>query len=273
MIRIVFGDPRKGKTCYMTYKAYGYAYDHARNYAMQTEIAKMQASGFTSIKTVPTHCISSNYDMIFNKLGCSTVKSRRINPYRLGFKNEYVDTHFNFPYEVIVIQEMQKYLNSRRSSMFPDWQSRWYEQHGHNRLDIWGDTQRPQLIDVNVRALAEFIEIVKLDILRYDVFGQPAALRWTLRHIEDNFALERYFESGKRDKRYYTEFTEVADFNVFGCYDSFSCKPKFFDGHMDSDFDYAEAKPTVQSYNGYIEWLEAHDDELPQGFYQKIKAA
>jgi hypothetical protein len=56
------------------------------------------------------------------------------------------------------------------SKAFPDWQSRWYEQHGHNNLDIWLDTQRPMLIDVNIRELSQFVEIVKLD-KAFDRFG------------------------------------------------------------------------------------------------------
>ena len=74
-----------------------------------------------------------------------------------------VETHLNYPYEVIGIQEAQKYLNSRKSKNFPDWQSRWYEQHRHNNLDILMDVQRPGLVDVNIRELAQFIDIQDME--------------------------------------------------------------------------------------------------------------
>ena len=153
MITIIFAPPRTGKTVLMTHLANEFAFNRERNRQMRREIRLKQATGFDLIKTVPVHCVSSNYDMTFHKYRYSVRHNRRINPYRLGFANPFVDTHFNLPYEVICITEAQKYLNSRMSMYFPDWQSRWYEQHGHNNLDIYLDTQRPMLIDVNIREL------------------------------------------------------------------------------------------------------------------------
>ena len=54
-------------------------------------------------------------------------------------------------------------------------------------------------------------------------------------------------------------------------YDSFSCKPKFYKAHMDSDIDYSEAEMTADNFDGYVKFLEEFDDELPKGFYQKPK--
>ena len=123
------------------------------------------------------------------------------------------------------ITEAQKYLNSRMSMYFPEWQSRWYEQHGHFDLDIYLDTQRPMLIDVNIRELAQFIEIVKLD-LKYDDYGKVKSLTWTIRKIDNSSLFDRYMASGKKDKECYTEETVTANYNVFECYDSQNCKPK-----------------------------------------------
>jgi hypothetical protein len=73
--------------------------------------------------------------------------------------------------------------------------------------------------------------------------------------------------SGKQDKSCYTEDTVTADYNVFDCYDSQSCKPKFYDGHFRDDFDYSQAEPTESSLRGYIKYLRDNDDELPDDFY------
>lgn len=268
MITIIFAPPRTGKTCYMTHIARETAFNFSRNRLMTNAIKNKQASGFDNLKTIPAHCVSANYDMTFHKYRYSPRRSRRINPYRLGFANPFVETHFNIPYECICITEAQKYLNSRMSTYFPDWQSRWYEQHGHNDLDIFLDTQRPMLIDVNIRELAQFIEIIVLDI-QNDKFGKPCFLRWHTRHIENSSLFDRYMESGKKDKGCYTENTVTANYNVFDCYDSQCCKPKFYDGHLEEDFDYFESEPTEQTLAGYIKYLLEHDDELPDGYYQK----
>ena len=172
MITIIFAPPRTGKTCYMTHVGHEMAFNRERNRSMAREIIRKQQSGFVALRTVPTHCVAANYDMVFRKYRYSPRYSRRINPYRLGFANDFVETHFNLPFEVICITEAQKYLNSRMSMYFPDWQSRWYEQHGHNDIDVYLDTQRPMLIDVNIRELAQFVEIVKLDV-GHNKYGKP----------------------------------------------------------------------------------------------------
>ena len=91
MITIIFAPPRKGKTCYMTHRANHTAFDTERNSLMKKEILNKQSNGFECIKTLPTHCVSSNYDMVFHKFGYNKRYSRRINPYRLGFANNFVD--------------------------------------------------------------------------------------------------------------------------------------------------------------------------------------
>lgn len=268
MITIIFAPPRTGKTCFLTHMACETAFDRQRNKAMQSEIQSKMANGFDGIQTIPTHCVSANYDIIMRKFGYRPRLSRRINPYRLGFANGFVATHFNIPYEAIFIQEAQCYLNSRMSAAFPAWQSRWYEQHGHNNLDIWLDVQRPMLIDVNIRELSKFIEIVKLD-KRYDDFGRVCRLKWHIRRIDNSGLFDKYMSSGKRDKSCYTADTVIADYNVFDCYDSQSCKPKFYDGNFHRDFDYKQSEPTDETFDGYKRFLHEFGDELPDKFYTR----
>lgn len=269
MITIVFAPPRTGKTCFLTHMARETAFNRERTKRMEQEIVSKMANGFDKIETIPLHCVSANYDMRLTKFGYSPRYNRLINPYRLGFSNSLVQTHFNIPYEAIFITEAQKYLNSRMSMFFPDWQSRWYEQHGHNNLDIWLDTQRPNLIDVNIRELSRFIEIVKLNI-NYDDFGKPCRLKWLTRVIDNNGLYDKYMASGKTDKSCYTEEVFTADYNVFACYNSQSCKPKFYDGNFDKDFDYELAEQLEENAEGYIKYLEMADDELPDNFYKKV---
>lgn len=266
MITIIFAPPRMGKTCFMTYLANNYAFDKDRNYLMKKEIVLKNDSGF-SFLNLPDHCVSANYSMIFRKFRYLPRTNRFINPYRLGFSNTYVETHFNLPYEAIFIDEAQQYLNSRMSSYFPDWQSRWYEQHGHNNIDIFLATQRPMLIDVNVRELSQFIEIVSMTV-KYKGNGSFKSIEWCIRKIANSGLFDKYMSSGKRDKSCFTEEIVKTKINIFECYDSQSCKPKFYLGNFDRDFDYLPSNPVEDSIEGYIEFLNNFDDELPANFYQ-----
>lgn len=248
----------------MTHLLNNYAFDRERFKLMRQEITSKNKGGFNL--SIPKHCVASNYDIKFRKYGYSPRYNRRINPYKLGFSNKFVKTHFNLPYEVIGITEAQKYLNSRMSLYFPDWQSRWYEQHGHDDIDIFLDTQRPMLIDVNIRELARFIEIVKLEVLYED--RKVKKLKWTIRKIDNSSLFDKYMSSGKKDESCYEEEVVVADYNVFSLYNSQSCKPKFYEGHLDEDFDLEYSTETDESLEGYVKFLQEYDDELPDNFYQ-----
>ena len=55
---------------------------------------------------------------------------------------------------------------------------------------------------------------------------------------------------------------------MFNLYSSQSCKPKFYAGHFDEDFDINESKILEESKQGYIKYLQENDDELPDNYYQ-----
>ncbi len=271
MITIIFAPPGFGKTSFLAHTLNMACFNRERNKKMQQEIAQKKVNGFTKLNA-PQHCVSANFDCTFRKFGYSPRHNRTINPYRLGFANKYVKTHFTLPFECIGITEAQKYLNSRMSMYFPDWQSRWYEAHRHNNIDIWLDTQRPMLIDANIRELARFIEIVNLKI-KHDKNGKVKSLTWTIRTIENSNLFDTYMASGRKDSTCYVEQIVEAKYNVFELYDSQSCKPKFYDGHFDEDFDYNVSKPVEQTLDDYIEYLKNNDDELPENYYQRRKTS
>lgn len=266
MITIIYAPPRTGKTSLLAHILRYYAFNKERIKRMQRELQEKNANGFNL--TIPQHCVASNFDCTFHKLRCSPRKSRRINPYRLGYENPYVATHFTLPYEVIGITEGQKYFNSRMAMYYPDWQSRWMEQHGHQHIDIFIDTHRPMLIDPNVRDLANFIEVMNLK-LKYDNYGKVCKAVWTIRYLDSSATWEKYISSGKTDKKLYTEMKVTADYNIFATYNSFECKPKFYDGHFNNDFDLNYSKPIENSLDGYVKYLRENDDELPDKFYLK----
>ena len=268
MILIIYAPPRKGKTILSVHLANMVAFDRRRTRAMQAEIMRKQANGFDAIQTIPMHCVAANFDMTLRKFGYSPRKPRRINPFRLGFENSFVETHFSLPYELYVIDEAQKYFDSHMALYYPRWQSEFMEQHGHNDLDFIFTTQRPMLINANVRDLAVFIEVMALET-KFDDFGRPNSFAWDCRFIDSSSAWDAYMASGKKDKGCYKSIDFSSTQNLYACYDHQSCKPKFYGGHMDEDFDYTPSELTGESVEDYIKYLEKYDEEYPSGFYQK----
>lgn len=272
MITIVTAPPKIGKTLYMACVSNEIAFDRNRYKKMFYEVMQKVSNGFKFLKTIPQTCVSANFDLTFKKFGYSFRKNRRINPYRLGFKNTQVKTHFNLPYEAIFITEGQKYFNSRMSLYYPDWQSRWFEQHGHDGIDIWIDTQRPGLIDTNIRSLSKFIEIRSFKEC-YNQIGQVVSITFITRHFDNDGLWDKYLSSGKTDSSCYEEKKEIFKCNAFALYDYKSSKPLFYDGHFESDFDIKISNKTDGSLESYIKILLEFDDELPANFYIKKRGA
>ena len=253
MITIVFGDPRIGKTAYVVGRLLERAFDYERNRLMREALQIKNANGFNL--SIPTHCVSANYDVKFIKSGYSPRKARIIDPRKLGFGVTEKKTHFLLPYETIAIQEAQEFFNSRAYSDFESWRSNLFEQHGHNHLDFFLDTQRPGLIDVNIRAISNFVEIRKLDVV-YDKLGLFKSVSWNVREFDNMGCVEEYMRSGKKDRSLYTAKRVTCLSNVFDMYSSWSLEPKFYAGHLDEDFDLVYTKHHGETKEDYKQFLE-----------------
>ena len=260
MITVIFGDCGSGKTVLLTHFIRQRAFDYERNCSMRYEIMRRIQGGYDL--QIPQYSVATNYDVVCRKAGYSPRPSIVINPYRLGFYNEDVNTHFLPPYTTIGIQEGQKYFNSRMFKFYPTWQSRFFEAHRHNHFDVFIDVQRPNLIDVNIRELSNFIEIVGFEQTKN-------GLRWLVRQIANSFLLDLYNASGRRDKSLYTECVITADYDVFKLYDSRNLKPRFYDGRDGQAFDVPNAQLLCGNKDDFNYYNKLYGEELPDKFYKK----
>ena len=235
MITIIFGPPRAGKTALMVKMLNDACFDYERNQKMR-QVIKLKNDTLGRNLSIPEHCVSANFEITFVKEYYNNRKARVIDPNRLGFHNEKVKTHFILPYETFGIQEAQSYYNSRDYPNFPAWKSNLFEQHGHNHLNFLLDTQRPGLIDVNIRELSSFIEIRNLSIKK-DKLGFITGLKWTIREFDNSGAVDEYMKSSKRDKSLFKTKTVTYGNDVFKQYESTSLESRFYDGHDNEDFD------------------------------------
>ena len=257
MITIIFGPPRIGKTAFMVHQLNIAAFDYERNRAMQKALEFKNANGFNL--TIPKHCASANFDIRFRKPGYYPREARIIDPKKLGFGGPDRKTHFLLPYETIGIMEAQEFFNSRRYSEFEPWQSNLFEQHGHNNLRFLLDTQRPGLIDKNIREISNFIEIRSLDVV-FDKKQWFKHMTWTIREFDNSGAVDEYMRSGKQDRSLYTQTKVTSQMNILKSYDSWSLEPKFYAGHLDDDFDIERCKsfgPTKDDYRQYLQDIES----------------
>lgn len=262
---IIYGNPGVGKTSLLTKFAVDYMFDYARNRTMQRLVLNLNQNGFNL--TVPEHCVFSNYYIKGKKYRASSRVSYSINPYRMGFANKDVKTHFLPPCFAAFIQEAQEVYNSRKSKDFPDWISRFVEQQRHWFIDIYLDLQRPMLADKNLRDIAIFIQVRSLRIFD-DEYGKPCKLVWTVREIPNARAFEKYNSSGETDYSCFREYKITADYNVFDCYVSRNKFASFIKGHFEEDFTLVKATVPEQTKEGFLTYLAESDDEMPVNFYK-----
>jgi hypothetical protein len=90
-----------------------------------------------------------------------------------------------------------------------------------------------------------------------------------VRRFASSAELDEYFNSGKKDNSCYVEEIITANYNIHDCYNSQMCKPKFYEGHLTSNFDTVEHEPLEETMEGYIKYLQEMDDEMPKDFYKK----
>ena len=265
---IISGNTGSGKTCLMTHFLTEAVFDRDRAMAHKREVAQLNAGGFnlTAFGYTPAY---TNYKVMARKPMRLPRKTMRINPYRLGLHNPFVETHFIPPYAVIGITEAQKYFNSRKSSKYPDWQSRWMELHRHHGLEIYMDAQRANLIDANIREIFRIVEVQECTFVRSIWrLGGIKKVTWKVREFECSDDYDAFKET--RDKRFYKERTITANYNVGRNYDTKSGAPKFYNGHIQAgkDFHKDEWIDIEKTPEGYTNYLAEVDDEEPAGFYQ-----
>ena len=256
MITIVFAPPGHGKTAYLTVNAEGFLnrgpisqelYESTCAY-----VESLNAEGFNY--TLPEHApVYSNY-WIGARSGWNEItESYYIDGFHMGFPNKYVPVFNVYPGSKIFLSEAQRYYNSRNSAYFPEWVSRYFEEHRHFDLDIWLDVQRPALIDVNIRDIAErFVEILEVRLQRCETAVD--------RHWQTVFEVVIYNSYADVEAGNGVQDTQVFDVNVFECYESQSYFRSFLPSAVDVEsLDDAKVEKFVR------------EKLLPPGDFHRIK--
>lgn len=258
MITIITGPPGVGKTSLMTSFAVAEMTNYEDIFNKQDFIRSLNEIGYD--KTVPEHFVFTNYDVTCPYTG---QHSYFVNGYYLGFKNNSKHpTMFLPPGATIYISEAQEVFNSRESSRFPDFLSRYIEKHRHFDLNFFLDCQRGDLIDLNVRAIAEKIIDVREKRDKYNrKYGFLEKTVW----ICNEFQSWAEYESGAKGKKVKYEY----DGDIHDCYDSQGCFLMFMNGREDKDFDLRENKQFGIDKESSIAYNKLHRYEVPKTFYKR----
>ena len=267
MITLIFGRPGKGKTALMTALALEYMTGSAARQdvrACEAQIAELKAGGFDF--TVPAdHLVYSDYTIAARH---GSVRSHYVNGFDLGLHDPNHFTRLFPPYSRFYLDEAQKYFNSRERNGIAGSVSRFYELHRHNHLEITLAVQRPKLIDLNVRELAERVIQIEEIHPKKDKGGRIVSITWQLRLFEKTVDACSFLDGGKVESQI-TTYTFPG--NVFRHYNSLFHQPAFYNGSYGRDFEVALAESYPLNVDGVKQFNAEHSYSTPRGYFKGAK--
>ena len=267
MITIICGVPRAGKTALMT----SFALEHMKGRQAHRDLIKcrkllapLNAGGF-AYTPPPDHLVFADYTIQAGAGG--RIRNYECNGFNLGLYNDKHPTMFLPPNAKVYLDEAQKYFNSRDRGL-ADFVSRYYELHGHYRLDVTCTVQRPMLIDKNIRELAA--QVLYVAVLEHDQSGHRIhASQWTCYEWDNVAAAVAFIDGGQskdlRGDKVRFEYTG----NIFRHYDSYAFFPAFLKGNEDSAFNLRHAVPTGYTRDEVMDFNDEHDYIVPETYYKK----
>ena len=185
-----------------------------------------------------------------------------LSPYHLGLAEEGENPYpvqFFPPYSLLVIPEAQRYFDARQSGTFPTRVSGFFEKHRHQKLDIIIESQRPDLIDANIKRLTHlFIEMRGVEN-ETNFAGRVLSTTWHTREFTSWNSVNDYI-SGKATSDY-TDKVIHHKGNIFAAYNSYACAQEFF----------PKAKNGETSYDYLASYSEAMQAGFPKGYEEYYK--
>ena len=193
----VFGDTGAGKTAFLMraitelyFERGQEIWDNSRRIIEKEN--KERKTKLTPPDRVPIYC---NFKFQIKNPDGSIYEPYYIKGSEIGIGKKYKKL---YPGAVIVIDEAQNEFNSKGD--LPRAVSAFFEKHRHGDFEIWIASQRPILINKDIRDLSRhFIQICKLDmtVAHFDII---CSLKWHCREFDSRADVDEYVELSKTDK-------------------------------------------------------------------------
>lgn len=263
-ITVIFGDPGKGKSCYMCATAKGFFYQGQTllNESIKFLTKRQEKFGYGMGLIIPEKPpIFSDFMMHFADDYDKDFETYYINGFFLSLPDGDRKIMRVPPCSKIFLSEAQRYYDSRKSSTLPSGVARFYEMHRHYGLDIYMDMQRPMLLDKNIREIAsKFVQVLSMTHT-YSKIGNILSTTWKTRVWTSWNEVLKFQETGKKN---YTTETLINYGDIFDCYDSYEYSKDFLPEDPFRLYTHQEALA-----NSGKEELFSFSE--PQGYRKKVK--
>lgn len=257
------------------------AYDKSRLNNCYNRIDKYNSMGYSFSK--PKHLVVADFDMELHHWGKQPELAYWCNGFYLGMPRAVMGerkvgcirqpvvvyrTMYLPPCMSIFLDEGNKYFNSRDREIMPGWRSRFIELMGQYGLELHMVCHRPELIDSNVRDLADFREFLGVDITK-DAMGNILTMTIKSRYFANNKEVEAYLKNNILPVDCKVEQTvidcRVPCFDIGKYYDTEFFDKAFLKDAENRDFDLIQKKHTCNTIEDIKQFNKEFDYKIPKG--------
>lgn len=270
-ITIIVGKPGAGKTLFATNIISNKMLDSSEDlWCYKYELKRLQNGGFSYLEMPPQrHLCYADYCVKVNK----RLEAYSIDGYKIGLPNPYFITQFIAPYSTIVLDEAQRYFDSRNSKLLRPEVYNFFQLHRQNHYNIILVCQRLANIDVNIRDLAEKIIVINDLSMKEDKYGRIYNFKWKIKEFESPEVAKDYCE--KKDNEEYARLGKdliiTSDLPLFDFYSSYSNKPAFYNGNELKNFDFDIEERYITSVESFANYNSLHSFTAPQGYWKSAE--
>lgn len=239
-LRIIFGAPGTGKSTYNTFLLDKEYWEQGFNLFADTceRIEELNKERINKLTLPDRPPIYADYKMELQTGYEEFFKPYFVDGYHLGLENDDLEIIRIAPGAKVHLSEVQRYYDSRKSTNFPEWVSRFFEMHRHYGVDVTMDIQRASLVDVNIRDLCKHYTEIQSMKHTLDDLGRIVHTKFTLREFGSYADVEDYL--GKKSlRRKYDIVTEEYDGDIYECFNSCTYFEKFVPSD-NKDFNFME---------------------------------
>ena len=272
MITIICGLPGAGKTTEeVKILVHKMLYESFEDYTnCKREIMQLRAGGFNQLELPPQrHLCFADFRVKVNK----RLQAYWVDGFKIGLPNPYFETMLFPPYSTIFLDEAQRYYDSRMSKYLREEVYRWFQLHRQNHYNVYMCCQRLGNIDVNIRALAEHIIVVESLDVKKDDYGRACKLTIKYREFNSPDTAESYqlAKEKKEISKLGTDKVDISTLPIFDYFDSYGCKPAFYDGCYNKGFDYYTEDGYQFTLDSFVEYNNAHYFTAPRGYWKNAE--
>lgn len=270
MITIICGNPGTGKSLYLSsLQAQTMLSDDYEDYCNSlAEIEELKAGGFSYLEEPPQpHLCYSDYNFAISE----DLKSYAVDGFKFMLPNPYVkDTVFAPPYSSFFFDEAQRYWDSRMSRYLREEVYRLFQIHRKNHWNIYMTCQRLGNIDLNIRGIADKFIVCESCEVQEDKYGFVKKITIKTREFTSPDTAEAYMLAREKNEnsKLGKEVIVTTTLPITEYYDSYDCKPMFYETHYYKNYDYYTEDGYQMTLESFAEYNNSHLFVAPQGYWK-----